>query len=68
MTQGDERAELCLPGFGVDLGPELRTNGQRLRDALLFRGAVVDPIAALRSIIGREHSVEPLLARRGLLR
>jgi peptidyl-dipeptidase Dcp len=42
-------------------------NGQRLRDVLLSRGAVVDPIAALRSLTGREPSVEPLLARRGLL-
>ncbi|MDQ1566269.1 MAG: peptidyl-dipeptidase Dcp, partial [Actinomycetota bacterium] len=45
-----------------------RANGQRLRDALLSRGAVVDPIAALRSLTGREPSVEPLLARRGLVR
>jgi hypothetical protein len=48
MTQGDERAELCLPGFGVDLGPELRANGQRLRDALLSRGAVVDCFCPIR--------------------
>jgi peptidyl-dipeptidase Dcp len=45
-----------------------RPNGQRLRDAVLSRGAVVDPIAALRSITGREPSVEALLARRGLVR
>ena len=44
-----------------------RANGQRLRDAVLSRGAVVDPIAALRSITGREPSVGPLLERRGLL-
>ena len=43
-----------------------RANGQRLREAFLSRGAVVDPIAALRSLTGREPSVEPLLERRGL--
>ena len=43
-----------------------RTNGQRLRDAFLSRGATVDPLAALRSLTGREPSVEPLLTRRGL--
>jgi len=35
-----------------------RANGQRLRDAVLSRGGVVDPIA-LRSITGREPSVGP---------
>jgi peptidyl-dipeptidase Dcp len=43
-----------------------RANGQRLREALLSRGAVVDPIGALRAITGREPSVAPLLERRGL--
>ncbi len=43
-----------------------RANGQGLRDAFLSRGAVVDPIAALRTLTGREPSVEPLLQRRGL--
>ena len=43
-----------------------RANGQRLRDAFLSRGATVDPIAALRSLTGREPSVAPLLERRGL--
>ena len=41
-------------------------NGQRLCDAFLSRGALVDPIAALRSLTGREPSVQPLLERRGL--
>jgi peptidyl-dipeptidase Dcp len=45
-----------------------RANGQRLRDAVLSRGALVDPIAALRTLTGRDPSVEPLLARRGLRR
>lgn len=40
--------------------------GQRLRDELLSRGAVVDPLAAFRTITGREPSVGPLLERRGL--
>lgn len=43
-----------------------RANGQRLRDELLSRGAVVDPIEALRAITGREPSVGPLLEQRGL--
>jgi Zn-dependent oligopeptidase len=33
---------------------------------VLSRGAVVDPLAALRAITGREASVEPMLERRGL--
>ena len=40
--------------------------GRRLREELLSRGRVVDPIAALRAITGREPSVGPLLRRRGL--
>jgi peptidyl-dipeptidase Dcp len=43
-----------------------RANGQRLRDAFLSRGAVVDPIAAVRTLTGRVPSVGPLLERRGL--
>jgi peptidyl-dipeptidase Dcp len=43
-----------------------RANGQRLREAFLSRGAVVDPIGAFRAITGREPSVGPLLERRGL--
>jgi peptidyl-dipeptidase Dcp len=43
-----------------------RANGQRLRQAFLSRGAVVDPIDAVRAITGRELSVGPLLERRGL--
>ena len=43
-----------------------RANGQRLRDAFLSRGAAVDPIAALRTLTGREPSVAPFLERRGL--
>jgi peptidyl-dipeptidase Dcp len=43
-----------------------RNNGQRLREAFLSRGAVVDPIAAIRALTGRDPSVEPMLERRGL--
>jgi peptidyl-dipeptidase Dcp len=43
-----------------------RVNGQRLRQAFLSRGAVVDPIGALQALTGREPSVGPLLQRRGL--
>jgi len=45
-----------------------RANGARLRGEFLSRGAVVDPIDAVRRITGREPSVGPLLERRGLLR
>lgn len=45
-----------------------RHNGQRLREAILSRGAVVDPVAAVRALTGRDPSVEPLLERRGLRR
>ena len=47
--------------------------GRRARRAsacatgLLARGAVVEPLAALRAITGREATVEPMLERRGLL-
>jgi peptidyl-dipeptidase Dcp len=43
-----------------------RANGQRLREAFLSRGAVVNPIAAVRALTGRDPSVGPLLERRGL--
>ena len=43
-----------------------RANGQRLRDAFLSRGALADPLDALRSLTGREPSVRALLERRGL--
>jgi peptidyl-dipeptidase Dcp len=47
-------------------GGATRAAGQRLREALLARGAVADPLSAVRSVTGREPSVEPLLRRRGL--
>jgi peptidyl-dipeptidase Dcp len=47
-------------------GGPTRAVGERLRDELLSRGAVVDPLAAIRTVTGREPSVEPLLERRGL--
>lgn len=40
--------------------------GARLRDELLSRGAVVDPLAAFAVITGQAPSVGPLLERRGL--
>jgi peptidyl-dipeptidase Dcp len=48
-------------------GGPTRAAGERLREGLLARGAVVEPLAALREITGREASVEPMLERRGLL-
>jgi len=48
-------------------GGPTRAAGERLRDGLLARGAVVDPLAALRAVTGREASVEPMLERRGLV-
>jgi peptidyl-dipeptidase Dcp len=47
-------------------GGPTRAAGRRLRDALLSRGAVVDPLEAVRAITGHAPSVEPLLRRRGL--
>jgi peptidyl-dipeptidase Dcp len=43
-----------------------RQNGRRLQEAFLSRGAVVDPIAAIRALTGRDPSIGPLLERRGL--
>ncbi|MFL5843924.1 MAG: M3 family metallopeptidase [Solirubrobacteraceae bacterium] len=43
-----------------------REAGRRLREAVLARGAVVEPLAALRSVTGRSPSAEALLRRRGL--
>jgi peptidyl-dipeptidase Dcp len=43
-----------------------REVGQQLRAGLLSRGAVVNPLDAVRTITGRELSVGPLLERRGL--
>ncbi|MEA2156756.1 MAG: peptidyl-dipeptidase Dcp, partial [Solirubrobacteraceae bacterium] len=45
-----------------------RAGGQRLREELLSRGGVVDPLAALRAVTGREPSVDDLLEQRGLSR
>ncbi|MGH8971894.1 MAG: M3 family metallopeptidase [Acidimicrobiia bacterium] len=43
-----------------------RATGARLREAFLSRGALVDPIDAVRAVTGREPSVERMLERRGL--
>jgi peptidyl-dipeptidase Dcp len=48
-------------------GGPTRAAGRRLRDGLLARGAVVDPLAALRAITGRAPTVQALLRQRGLL-
>ena len=58
--------EAALLGWLDDKGGLTRASGMRLRDDLLSRGAVVDPLAALRAITGREATVDQLLARRGL--
>jgi peptidyl-dipeptidase Dcp len=47
-------------------GGPTRAAGERLRAELLSRGAVVDPLAAIRAVTGRVPSVGPLLERRGL--
>jgi peptidyl-dipeptidase Dcp len=44
-----------------------RSNGQIFADALLSRGGNHDSMELVRSFLGREPSVEPLLTRRGLL-
>src|SRR4051812_30492201 len=59
--------EAAVLAWLEEQGGPTRAVGERLRDALLARGAVVDPLAALREITGREASVGPLLERRGLL-
>jgi peptidyl-dipeptidase Dcp len=43
-----------------------RRNGDRFRDMVLSRGGSVDAMALFRSFRGREPSIKPLLARRGL--
>lgn len=43
-----------------------RENGDRFRQRLLAVGGSADPLAAYREFRGREASIDPLLARRGL--
>ena len=43
-----------------------RSNGQRFADLLLARGGSRDSMQMARDFLGREPSIEPLLARRGL--
>ncbi|WP_345713611.1 M3 family metallopeptidase, partial [Kineococcus glutinatus] len=43
-----------------------RENGERFRRLVLARGGSTDPLAAYREFRGRDASIEPLLARRGL--
>jgi peptidyl-dipeptidase Dcp len=47
-------------------GGPTRAVGERLREELLSRGAVVDPLEAIRAVTDRKPSVGPLLERRGL--
>ena len=44
-----------------------RENGQRFSDGLISRGGSVDSMTLVRDLLGEEPSIEPLLARRGLL-
>ncbi len=44
-----------------------RANGDHYRDAILSRGGSTDEITLYREFRGRDASVEPLLARRGLV-
>jgi len=50
----------------LDSGGLRRSSGERFRRELLSRGGSVDPMAAVRSLLGRDPRVEPLLERRGL--
>jgi peptidyl-dipeptidase Dcp len=43
-----------------------RSAGRTFRDELLSRGNSRDPLASVRSVLGREPAIEPLLERRGL--
>ncbi|PZG21600.1 M3 family metallopeptidase [Nonomuraea aridisoli] len=43
-----------------------RANGDHFRRELLSRGGSLDPLTAFRNFRGREPSIRPLLARRGL--
>jgi peptidyl-dipeptidase Dcp len=59
--------EAAMRQWMDDEGGPTRAVGQRLRDEFLSRGAVVDPLAALRAITGREPAVRPMLELRGLV-
>ncbi|MEV0164884.1 M3 family metallopeptidase [Nonomuraea fuscirosea] len=43
-----------------------RANGDHFRRELLSRGGSIDPLTAFRNFRGREATIQPLLARRGL--
>jgi peptidyl-dipeptidase Dcp len=47
-------------------GGPTRNNGDRLREMILSRGGTADAATLYRSFRGREPSVDPLLAKRGL--
>ena len=47
-------------------GGATRENGDRFRAAILAPGGSRDPRASVRSLLGREPTIEPLLRRRGL--
>ena len=50
----------------VENGGLTRANGQRFRDMILSRGGTQDAAALYRAFRGREPSVDPLIAERGL--
>ena len=47
-------------------GGATRENGERFRAEILAPGGSRDPRASVRSVLGREPTIEPLLRRRGL--
>ena len=47
-------------------GGATRQNGERFRAEILAPGGSRDPRASVRSLLGREPTIEPLLRRRGL--
>ena len=47
-------------------GGATRENGERFRAEILAPGGSRDPRASVRSLLGREPTIEPLLRRRGL--
>jgi len=47
-------------------GGATRANGDRFRQEILGPGGSRDPRESIRALLGREVSIEPLLARRGL--
>ncbi|SFR77223.1 peptidyl-dipeptidase Dcp [Agromyces sp. CF514] len=60
-----------VPGADImawfeEQGGATRANGDRFRSEILAPGGSRDPRDSIRALLGREASIEPLLARRGL--